>query len=133
MKCSNNVQCVHVVLACTLRVLIKILDYAGIMLNAFASLLCPKLCQHNWRKPNISAPLPPPPHHHEVLPTPTTTQLYTCLTTIYTVIHKHLLSMQTGQHMVALEITISLLQLLTGSQPGDVVLGGEHVTFPLVH
>ena len=23
------------------------------MLDAFASLLCSKLCQHNWRKPNL--------------------------------------------------------------------------------
>ena len=52
MKCSNNVQCVHVVqyLWHALRVLIKILEYAGIMLDAFASLLCSKLCRHNWCK-----------------------------------------------------------------------------------
>ena len=57
MKCSNNVQCFHAVfLARALHVLIKILEncpisYVGIMLDAFASLLCLKLCRHNWRKP----------------------------------------------------------------------------------
>jgi len=30
---------------------IKSSYYAGIMLNAFANLLCSKLCRHNWRKP----------------------------------------------------------------------------------
>ena len=47
--------------------------------------------------------------------------------------HTHLLSMQTGQHMVALEMTTSPLQLPMGSQSGDGVLGEEHVTRPLVH
>ena len=41
--------------------------------------------------------------------------------------------MQTGQHMVSLEITISPPQLLTGSQSGDGVLDEEHIIFPLVH
>ena len=53
MKCSNNVQCFHAVfLARALHILIKILEncpisYVGIMLDAFASLLCLKLCRHN--------------------------------------------------------------------------------------
>jgi len=29
--------------------------YAGIILNAFANLLCSKLCRHNWRKPTVSS------------------------------------------------------------------------------
>ena len=27
--------------------------YAGVMLDAFAILLCSKLCWHNWLKPNV--------------------------------------------------------------------------------
>ena len=32
----------------------KLAYYAGIMLNALASLLCLKLCQHNRRRPTIN-------------------------------------------------------------------------------
>ena len=32
----------------------KLAYYAGIMLNALASLLCLKLCRHNRRRPNHS-------------------------------------------------------------------------------
>jgi len=55
---SNNVHCVHFTAVfwrthCTFNYYSrKSSYYAGIMLNAFANLLCSKLCRHNWCKRN---------------------------------------------------------------------------------
>jgi len=46
----------------------------------------------------------------------------------------NLLGLHTGQHMVSMLISITpLLHSSTGSHDSKGVLGGEHVTRPLVH